>query len=306
MELIFSIALDTLSFALILLLVTLGLVVIYGLMNVINMAHGELFLAGAYTLVAVQQAGGPFWLGLLLAPLAVAAIGYVMEELVIRHVYGRPIDTILATWGVSLALKQGITILFGPQSISVATPLPGSVYLFGIDYPSYRLVIMAISTGLAVLTYSVLYATPLGLQIRGVIANRAMAGSLGINTRLMDRGTFAIGAALAGIAGAAMAPIMSVDPQMGVGFLIPAFLGVLVGGLNSLAGAILGSGVIGTATTISSSLMPQAMSQIWCSASPFSLSASFPRDCRAGGKGEIGQAAELADLGGAAFRAAGA
>jgi urea transport system permease protein len=262
MHFILTLGLDTLSFALTLLLVTLGLVVIYGMMNVINMAHGELFLAGAYALVAVEWAGGPFWLGLLLAPLAVGAIGFLIEELVIRHVYGRAIDTILATWGISLALKQGIIIIFGPQAISVETPLPGSIVIHGFDYPSYRLVIMAISAALATATYLVLYATPLGLQIRGVIANRAMAGSLGINTRLMDRGTFAIGAGLAGIAGAAMAPIMSVDPQMGVGFLIPAFLGVLVGGLNSLVGALLGAGIIGTATTISSSVMSQAMSQI--------------------------------------------
>lgn len=262
MGFILSLGLDTLSFALTLLLVTLGLVVIYGLMNVINMAHGELFLAGAYTLVAVQSAGGPFWLGLLMAPVAVGIIGFVIEELVIRHVYGRAIDTILATWGISLALKQAITILFGPQSISVETPLAGSVSIGGFEYPSYRLLIMALSAALAAGTYLVLYATPLGLQIRGVIANRAMAGSLGINTRLMDRATFAAGAALAGIAGAVMAPIMSVDPQMGVGFLIPAFLGVLVGGLNSLLGAVVGSGVIGTVSTVSSSFMSQAMSQI--------------------------------------------
>jgi branched-chain amino acid transport system permease protein/urea transport system permease protein len=262
MESAFAISLDTLSFALALLLVTLGLVVIYGMMNVINMAHGELFLVGAYTLVAVQRAGGPFWLGILLAPLVVAAIGFLIEELVIRHIYGRSIDTILATWGISIALKQSIIILFGPAAISIVTPLPGSVSLFGLPYPSYRLFIMAVSTALAVAMYLAIYATDLGLQIRGVIANRAMAGSLGINTRLMDRGTFAVGAGLAGIAGAVMAPIMSVDPQMGVGFLIPAFLAVLVGGLNSLVGAIFGAGIIGGATTTLSNVMSQALAQI--------------------------------------------
>jgi urea transport system permease protein len=262
MESAFAISLDTLSFALALLLVTLGLVVIYGMMNVINMAHGELFLVGAYTLVAVQRVGGPFWLGILLAPLVVAAIGFLIEELVIRHIYGRSIDTILATWGISIALKQSIIILFGPAAISIVTPLPGSVSLFGLPYPSYRLFIMAVSTALAVAMYLAIYATDLGLQIRGVIANRAMAGSLGINTRLMDRGTFAVGAGLAGIAGAVMAPIMSVDPQMGVGFLIPAFLAVLVGGLNSLVGAIFGAGIIGGATTTLSNVMSQALAQI--------------------------------------------
>ncbi|MCB1377342.1 MAG: branched-chain amino acid ABC transporter permease [Alphaproteobacteria bacterium] len=276
METVFAIGLDTVSFVLTLLLVTLGLVVIYGMMNVINMAHGELFLVGAYTLVAVQAAGGPFWLGVLLAPIVVGAIGLLIEELVIRHVYGRAIDTILATWGISLVLKQGIIVLFGPQAISVATPLPGAVQLAGIEYPSYRLLIMLVSASLAAAIYFALYLTPVGLQIRGVIANRAMAGSLGINTRLMDRGTFAIGAGLAGIAGAVMAPIMSVDPQMGVGFLIPAFLAVLVGGLNSLVGAIFGAGIIGGATTTFSSFMSQALAQILVFALAIVIIRAFP------------------------------
>ena len=262
METAFAISLDALSFILALLLVTLGLVVIYGLMNVINMAHGELFLVGAYTLVAVQSAGGSFWLGVILAPLVVALLGFLIEELVIRHVYSRAIDTILATWGISISLKQGIIILFGPAAISVPNPIPGTFLLLGFEYPSYRLFIMGVSALLAAATYFAIYTTPVGLQIRGVIANRAMAGSLGINTRLMDRATFAFGAGLAGIAGAVMAPIMSVDPQMGVGFLIPAFLAVLVGGLSSLAGAIFGAAIIGGATTTLANFMSQAIAQI--------------------------------------------
>lgn len=262
MELVLTIGLDALSFVLALLLVTLGLVIVYGMMNVINMAHGELFLLGAYTLVAAQSAGLPFWIGVPLAMIVVGLAGLLIEELVIRHVYGRPIDTILATWGLSIAIKQLIIIVFGPGAISLTNPLPGSVPVLGIDYPAYRLVIMAISALLAATVYLVLFRTSMGLQIRAVIANRAMAGSLGVNTRLMDRGTFAVGAALAGIAGAVMAPIMSVDPQMGVGFLIPAFLAVLVGGLNSLLGAVVGAGVIGGATTTLSSGMAQATAQI--------------------------------------------
>ena len=262
METVFTIGLDTLSYALTLLLVTLGLVVIYGMMVVINMAHGELFLVGAYTLVAVRGAGGSFWLGLALAPVVVAALGLVIETVVIRHVYSRSLDTILATWGISIGLKQAIIIVFGPAAISVANPLPGSTAVFGLPYPSYRLFIMAVAAVLAAATYLALYATPIGLQIRAVIANRAMAGSLGVNTRLMDRATFAAGAGLAGAAGAVMAPIMSVDPQMGVGFLIPAFLAVLVGGLNSLVGAIVGAAVIGGASTTLSNGMSQALAQI--------------------------------------------
>lgn len=262
MDIIVTIGLDTVSYFLTLLLVTLGLVIIYGMMNVINMAHGELFLLGAYTLVALQSIGVPFWIGALAAPLVVGTAGLLIEQFIIRHVYGRPIDTILATWGLSIAIKQAIIILFGPGAISLTNPLPGSLSIFGVQYPAYRLVIMGVAALLALATYVLVYRTSLGLKVRSVISNRKMAGSLGVNTRLMDRGTFAVGAALAGIAGAVMAPIMSVDPQMGVGFLIPAFLAVLVGGLNSLIGAIAGAGVIGGATTVLSSGMAQVSAQI--------------------------------------------
>lgn len=262
MEYVLAIGLDTISFVLTLVLVTLGLVIIYGMMNVINMAHGELFLLGAYTLATAQSVGVPFWIGILLAAIIVGFVGLVIEELVIRHVYGRPIDTILATWGLSIVIKQIIIILFGPAAVILTNPSPGTVSLAGMEYPIYRLIIMLVSLVLAASVYAVLFRTSLGLQIRGVIANREMAGSLGVNTRMMDRGTFVAGAGLAGVAGAVMAPIMSVDPQMGVGFLIPAFLAVLVGGLNSLLGALVGAGVIGGATTTLSSLFPQATAQI--------------------------------------------
>ena len=262
MEYVLAIGLDTLSFVLTLVLVTLGLVIIYGMMNVINMAHGELFLLGAYTLATAQSVGVPFLLGIVLAAIIVGFAGLVIEELVIRHVYGRPIDTILATWGLSIVIKQIIIILFGPAAVILTNPFPGAVSLGGLEYPFYRLVIMSVSLVLAASVYAVLFRTSLGLQIRAVIANRGMAGSLGVNTRMMDRGTFVAGAGLAGVAGAVMAPIMSVDPQMGVGFLIPAFLAVLVGGLNSLLGALLGAGVIGGASTTLSSVFAQATAQI--------------------------------------------
>ncbi|MCO5071276.1 MAG: branched-chain amino acid ABC transporter permease [Rhizobiaceae bacterium] len=259
---VIALFLDTLSFTLTLLLVTLGLVVIFGMMNVINMAHGEFFLLGAYVVVVVTGAGGSFWLALVLAPLVLAFIGFALEWLVIRHIYHRFIDTILATWGISIALKQAITIMFGPGLQSVPNPLPGTIDLAGIEYPLYRLFIMAMGLLLAAGTYLVFFRTPIGLTARGVIANRAMSASLGINTRRLDWATFAFGAALAGFAGAVMAPIMSVDPQMGVGFLVPSFLAVLVGGVNSLVGALLGSALIGGTSTGLSAYLSQADTQI--------------------------------------------
>ena len=256
------IALDSANFMLALLLVTLGLVIIFGLMNVINMAHGELFLLGAYTVVLVQRHGGSFWLALVLAPLALAVIGLLIEELVVRHVYHRFIDTILATWGLSITLKQAVIIAFGPTAQQVDNPLPRAVTILDTLYPAYRLFIMAVAVLVATGTFLLFYRTRLGLAARAVIANRPMASSLGLNTRRMDRMTFAFGAALAGLAGVVMAPLMSVDPQMGVGFLIPAFLSILVGGTGSLLGALLGTTLIASAGTVVSSVWTQITAQI--------------------------------------------
>ncbi|HTT38925.1 MAG TPA: branched-chain amino acid ABC transporter permease [Burkholderiales bacterium] len=256
------IALDAANFMLALLLVTLGLAIIFGLMNVINMAHGELFLLGAYIVVAVDRGGGSFWLALLAAPVALAGIGLLMEELVVRHVYHRFIDTILATWGLSIVIKQAVIILFGPTAQQVSNPLPHALSIAGAAYPLYRLFIMAVALLVAGATFLLFYRTNLGLAARAVIANRPMASSLGINTRRMDRFTFAFGAGLAGLAGAVMAPLMSVDPQMGVGFLIPAFLSILVGGSGTLLGALLGTTLIAGASTVVSSIWTQIIAQV--------------------------------------------
>ena len=262
METAVILSLDALSFMLALLLVALGLIIIFGLMNVINMAHGEFFLLGAYTVVLVQKLGGGFWPALLAAPLVLALISLVLEELVIRHVYHRFIDTILATWGLSLALKQAVIVLFGPTAQQVQNPFPSQVVILGAVYPAYRLFIMAVAIIVAAGTFFLFYRTRIGLAARGVIANRAMAASLGIDTRRMDRATFASGAALAGFAGAVMAPLMSVDPQMGVGFLVPAFLSILVGGAGSLPGALLGTSVIAGSSTVVASVWTQVVAQI--------------------------------------------
>ena len=262
MAAVLLIALDAANFTLALLLVTLGLVIIFGLMNVINMAHGELFLLGAYTVVLVERRGGSFWVALLLAPLALAVAGLLIEELVIRHVYRRFIDTILATWGLSISLKQAVIVVFGPTAQQVENPLPQTVTILTTLYPGYRLFIMAVSVLLALGTFFLFYRTRLGLVARAVIANRPMAASLGLNTRRMDRMTFAFGAALAGLAGAVMAPLMSVDPQMGVGFLIPAFLSILVGGTGSLLGTVLGTTLIASAGTVVASVWTQIAAQL--------------------------------------------
>lgn len=254
--------LDATNYVLVIVLVAMGLVIVFGLMRVINMAHGELFLLGAYTLVLLQQAGYPYWLGLIAATVFVGFVGLLMEELVIRHIYHRFLDTILATWGLSIAIKQGVILLFGPGAQSTTAPIAAQLQIFGSSYPAYRLFIMAVALAVVAATFYLFFRTRFGLAARAVIANRSMAACLGISTRTFDRLTFAYGAALAGLAGAVMAPIMSVDPQMGLGFLIPAFLSILVGGAGHLAGPVLGAGLIGATDSITAGLWSPVLAQV--------------------------------------------
>jgi urea transport system permease protein len=237
------ILLNALSAVLILALVAIGLVVVFGMMGVINMAHGELFMLGAYAVVAATRAGIPFWPAVVLAPIFVGLLGAVIEQLLIRPIYHRTIDTILATWGLSIALRQGVVLAFGPASYNVEQPIATLIQLGGgATYPVYRLVVMALAVAVIGLFLYLFQRTDFGLMARAVIARPAMAASLGINPR---RIAFVAGAAVAGLAGALVSPLISVDPQMGLGYLIPAFLSILVGGMGAVQGMLAGSTIVG-------------------------------------------------------------
>lgn len=242
--------LNGLNLALVLTLVAMGLMIIFGLMGVINMAHGEFVLLGAYTVAMTNRLGLGFWPALVIAPLMVGLIGMGIEFVCIRHLYQRPLDTILATWGISLAIKQFVIIIFGPAGLAVAPPFSQTMLLAGIEYPAYRLFTMVMALLVIALTFYLFQKTDFGLGARAVIANRDMAATLGINANRMNRATFAFGAALAGLAGAVMAPLMSCDPQMGLGFFIPAFLAILVGGAGTLYGVLAGSGMVGAGDSL--------------------------------------------------------
>ena len=254
--------LNGLNYILVLILVAMGLAVIFGLMRVINMAHGEFFLLGAYTVVMTDRAGLGFWPGLFMAPIVVGVFGMILEYVCIRHLYQRFLDTILATWGISIAIKQLVIIVFGPAGLMVKPPLPHLVSFMGFEYPAYRLFIMAVAVITICLTFYVFLKTDFGLGARAVIANRDMAAVLGINTRKMYRTTFTFGSALAGFSGAVMAPLMSCDPQMGLGFFIPAFMAILVGGTGTLAGVLVGGGAVGGADSLISFIYSPVAAQI--------------------------------------------
>lgn len=247
---------------LVLILVALGLVIIFGLMEVINMAHGEFFLLGAYTVVMAQWVGINFWVSLMFSTIVVGLIGLMVEFFCIRYLYERPMDTILATWGISIGIKQFIILVYGPAGQMVTHPLPAMVRFFGIEYPAYRLFTMVASIIVILFTFYVFLRTDYGLKARAVIANRNMASALGINTRKMYRTSFVFGSALAGLAGGIMSPLMSVDPQMGLGYLIPAFLAVIIGGMGTLYGVLGGGTIIGGADSVFSYLISPVGAQI--------------------------------------------
>lgn len=245
----------------ILLLVALGLAITYGLMGVINMAHGELLMIGAYATWAVQQAfrawlpPGAFDAYLLVALpvsfLVAAGVGAAMERSVIRHLYGRPLETLLATWGLSLILMQTVRSLFGAQNVAVENPgflSGGWALLPNFTLPWNRLAIIVFAAGVLIGMALLLSRTRLGLMVRGVTQNRRMASCVGVNTARVDTLAFALGSGVAGLAGCALSQIGNVGPDLGQSYIVDAFMVVVLGGVGQLLGTVyagLGLGVVG-------------------------------------------------------------
>jgi urea transport system permease protein len=286
MQQLATVILDSSNAILVLMLVSLGLAIIFGLMNVINMAHGEFLMLGCYSVMELARLGLPFFAALALAPFIVAAIGLLVEEIVVRRTYHRLIDTILATWGVSLVLRQSMVLIYGPGSYAVSAPDLGSIVLFGGPYPVYRLVVMGISLVTILATFLFFFRTRWGLAARAVIHNRDMAACLGIDTRLLDRVTFAFGAGLAGLAGAAMAPLISVDPNAGLGWVVPAFLSILVGGLGSITGPLVGAAGVGGLDSATSAFFSPVWSQLVVFTTAIVVIRLFPSGLLARGRRE--------------------
>ena len=250
MDLLITTLLNALTLISIFSLVGLGLTISFGLMNVTNLAHGEFVTVGAFTVYFVQSLGGSFWLGLVAAPLAGAAVGFLLEALLLRHLYDRPVGAILATWGVSLILQQSIELIFGLGAKPVSPPFDGMADLGVTAYPAYRLLLIAVSILTLAVIILLVRRTRFGLDIRTVIQNREMAEAVGINTRLTYTVAFVFGSAVAGLAGALISPLATVLPQMGVNYLANAFFVVIVGGAGSVPGLIAGSTLVGGLTSV--------------------------------------------------------
>jgi len=242
----------------ILLLAALGLAITYGLMGVINMAHGELLMIGAYATYVVQNVFRAHLPGLFdhyilaaipLSFLASALVGAAMERGVIRWLYGRPLETLLATWGISLVLMQGVRSLFGAQNVPVENPawLSGGVpVMSNLTLPFNRIAIIAFAVLVLAGVALLIARTRLGLFVRGVTQNRRMAACVGVNTARVDTYAFALGSGLAGLAGCALSQVGNVGPDLGQGYIVDSFLVVVLGGVGQLAGTVyaaLGLGV---------------------------------------------------------------
>jgi len=225
-------------------LLALGLAIIFGMMGVLNLAQGEFLMLGAYTVLIATARGLPVWIGILLAPFVVGMIGIVLERAIIRFLYGRPLDTMLATWGLSLVLVGVVTVVMGPTTEGVAPPL-GSVEIGRYGVSVYRLVVIAISVATVLAVYVVLRHTRIGMIARATMQMPRLVAASGIEPQIVYAATFGVGAALAGLAGAVMAPLTGVVPSMGLAFIAKIFITVMVGGPTVLLGTASAAGTLG-------------------------------------------------------------
>ena len=229
---------DIVTTAAILYAVAAGLLIVFGVMKIINFAHGGFLTVGGYSALIVTKLGWNPWLSLPMAFAIGCVFGMIIERLVVRPLYSRPLDAILATWGLGIILGQVITLAFGREVQFVESPIKGAIDLFAVSYSQYRIILVFVAIALAVIMGLVLNGTRLGLQTRAVIMNENLARGLGINSGLVRFVTFSLGAGLAALAGALITPLSSVDPNMGVPWLVNAFMLVLVSGMSLVSLAI--------------------------------------------------------------------
>ena len=264
-----------LSLSSIILLASLGLAITFGLMRVINMAHGEFMMIGAYTTYVVQgliqkfiskdAADIGYFVSIIAAFAVTFIIGSLLETFVVSRLYGREIDSLLATWGISLILQQAARSIFGTQGVLVTTPeiLSGSIKIDGASLSLTRLFIIVLVGICLFMVWVLMYHTNFGRQMRAVMQNRAMAQCMGINSRKVDNITFSIGSGLAGIAGCSIALLGSIDSTVGQNYIVNTFMAVVLGGVGKLLGTVLGSTIIGFSSigfeTITSSSIAKAI-----------------------------------------------
>ncbi|TQM94519.1 branched-chain amino acid ABC transporter permease [Roseinatronobacter monicus] len=252
--------LNGVQFGLMLFLMSAGLTLVFGVMGLINLAHGSLYMIGAFLCAAVAGMTGNFWLGLMAGIAAAAAAGALIEIVVIRRLYARDhLDQVLATFALILILSEGVRMIFGPFPLYLNVPdaLRGTVRLGIVDYSLYRLALIGFGLAVAVGLWVLIAKTRLGIRIRAGESDREMIAALGVNIRALYTIVFALGAALAGLAGALVGAIQSVQVGMGEPVLILAFVVIVIGGIGSIKGAMVGALLVGVIDTMGRFLLPR-------------------------------------------------
>ncbi len=260
-------------------LMAAGLTLVFGIMHLLNLAHGSLYMVGAYVCATVTQASGSFIIGILAALGASAATGMVIEVLAMRRLYSRDhLDQVLATFGIILFFNELVKILWGPQALFLNPPalLNNTVNLFGeIPYPSYRLFIIAIGLLVALAIRHLIVKTRIGMLIRAGATHREMVGALGVNIDRLYTIVFGIGAMLAGLAGAMAGPMLAIQVGMGENILILTFVVIIVGGVGSVRGALVGALLVGLVDTYTRAFLPMGLREVLDPASADSIGAAI-------------------------------
>lgn len=269
--------LNGLQFGLLLFLLAAGLTLVFGIMDLVNLAHGSFYMMGAYFAATFVAWTGSFIFGVILAHGATLLLGVALEFVALRHLYGRDhLDQVLATFGLILFFNDAVRLIWGPAGLSL--PLPAWLTIPieivpGVFYPSYRLAIITVSLVVAALLYLLVMRTRIGMLIRAGASNREMIGALGINIKLLFTLVFGLGAALAGLAGLMQAPILTVQIGMGENILILAFVIIVIGGIGSVRGAFLAAILVGMIDTLGRAYAPDLLRQIL---SPAAASTAAP------------------------------
>ena len=259
-------SLNGLQFGLMLFLLAAGLTLVFGIMDMINLAHGSLYMVGAYLAAATAAATGSFLLAVLAALVGTAVLGMALEVTLLRRLYARDhLSQVLATFALILMLNEGVRIIWGDQPLMLNTPaaLSGPVELLpGLFYPAYRLLIIGVGLAVALLLWVLVTRTRYGAWVRAGASNRQMATAMGVNIRMLFTVVFGFGAALCALAGALLGPLLAVQVGMGESILILAFVVIVVGGIGSVRGALVGSLLVGVVDTASRTLLPAMLRQL--------------------------------------------
>jgi branched-chain amino acid transport system permease protein len=240
-----KLAFDLLAFISVMVLIVLGLGIIASMMGIFNFAHGEFVLLGAYTVYLFESSGLSAWAGIVAAPVVLALLGLLLERFIIRRFYAAPIIAMLGTYAIGLVIREIVRGLLGGHYKSISEPLPGVITLFGVDFSAWRTFIVLTTICIIAATWLFLSRTSIGLQVRGSLENPNLARACGISTSKLYAFTFAFGAALAGLAGALIVPLYQLSADIGTRFLVQAFLSVMLGGVGTFEGPVLGAAAVG-------------------------------------------------------------